>query len=121
MPDQRLRNMSTVTATVDSPQAAHAIDLVNKGLVLAWLWWSLARLTIFPLVGLLVSIKFHYPDFLGETAWLTFGRLRPVHVNGVIFGAFSTTVLAAQGVIAALLIWGFYYLVTYWSTPIIPA
>ena len=24
-------------------------------------------------------------------------------------------------VVAALLIWGFFYLVTYWSTPIIPA
>lgn len=24
-------------------------------------------------------------------------------------------------IVAALLIWGFFYLVTYWSTPIIPA
>jgi cytochrome c oxidase cbb3-type subunit 1 len=68
-------------------------ELVNKDLVRAWLWWALAWLTIFPLVGLLVSIKFHNPDFLGEAPWLTFGRLRPVHVNGVIFGAFSTPVL----------------------------
>ncbi|HMD54587.1 MAG TPA: cbb3-type cytochrome c oxidase subunit I, partial [Phycisphaerae bacterium] len=68
-------------------------DLVNLRLVRAWLWWALVWLTIFPLVGLLVSIKFHNPDFLGETSWLTFGRLRPVHVNGVIFGAFSTPVL----------------------------
>ena len=68
-------------------------DLVNKDLVRAWLWWALVWLTIFPLVGLLVSIKFHNPDFLGQTSWLTFGRLRPVHVNGVIFGAFSTPVL----------------------------
>ena len=32
---------------------------------------------------------FNYPDYLGATS-STFGRLRPVHVNGVIFGAFST-------------------------------
>ena len=67
-----------------------AEELVNKCLVRAWLWWSLVWLTVFPLVGLLVSIKFHNPGFLGDTSWLTFGRLRPVHVNGVIFGAFST-------------------------------
>jgi cytochrome c oxidase cbb3-type subunit I len=41
-------------------------------------------------VGALVSLKFTDPGFLGDTAWLTFGRLRPVHVNGVIWGAFST-------------------------------
>jgi cytochrome c oxidase cbb3-type subunit 1 len=73
--------------------AGRGDDLVNRVLVRAWLWWSIVWLTVFPLVGLLVSIKFDFPDFLGGIAWLTFGRLRPVHVNGVIFGAFSTPVL----------------------------
>lgn len=68
-------------------------ELVDKELIKSWLYWSLAWLTIFPLVGLLVSIKFHNPDFLGAEPWFTFGRLRPVHVNGVIFGAFSTPFL----------------------------
>jgi len=67
--------------------------LVNRPLVRAWLWWALVWLTVFPIVGVLVSIKFHNPEFLGSTSWLTFGRMRPVHVNGVIFGAFSTTFL----------------------------
>ncbi len=129
MPDQRLRNMD---------------DLVNRVLVRAWLWWAIVWLTVFPLVGLLVSIKFPYPDFLGETSWLTFGRLRPVHVNGVIFGAFSTPVLGLlyylhpvyvyesagiterEGrvplwlVVVSLMIWGPYYLFTYWNAPISP-
>ncbi len=81
-----------MTATEYLPQDQPA-DLINKDLVRAWLWWSMAWLTIFPLVGLLVSLKFDFPDFLGQTSWLTFGRLRPVHVNGVIFGAFSTPAL----------------------------
>jgi cbb3-type cytochrome c oxidase subunit I len=68
-------------------------QLVNIRLVRTWLYWSLAWLTVFPLVGLLVSIKFHNPGFLGTESWFTFGRLRPVHVNGVIFGAFSTPFL----------------------------
>ena len=33
---------------------------------------------------------FNYPDYLGHSLELTFGPLRPVHVNGVIMGAFST-------------------------------
>jgi cytochrome c oxidase cbb3-type subunit 1 len=65
-------------------------ELVNRSLVKHWAIWGLVWLTVFPLVGLLVSIKFHNPDFLGGMSWLTFGRLRPVHVNGVIFGSFST-------------------------------
>jgi cytochrome c oxidase cbb3-type subunit 1 len=85
-------NIRDETAT-EVRQNVEGDALVNVGLVRDWLWWSIVWLTIFPLVGLLVSIKFHYPDFLGETSWLTFGRLRPVHVNGVIFGAFSTPVI----------------------------
>ncbi len=69
-------------------------ELINKPLIKAWMWWALVWLTVFPLVGLLVSIKFHEPDFLGGVPWLTFGRMRPVHVNGVIFGAFSTSFFA---------------------------
>ena len=94
MSNQRLHTMNgSDTSGVEVAPLGDSTDLVNQALVRVWLWWSIVWLTIFPLVGLLVSIKFHYPDFLGETSWLTFGRLRPVHVNGVIFGAFSTPVL----------------------------
>lgn len=51
-------------------------QLVDTRLIKTWLYWSLAWLTIFPLVGLLVSIKFHNPEFLGTEPWFTFGRLR---------------------------------------------
>jgi len=68
-------------------------ELVNRPLVKAWLWWSLIWLTFFPIVGVVVSIKFHNPGFLDGISWLTFGRLRPIHVNGVIFGSFSTVFL----------------------------
>lgn len=64
--------------------------LVNQKLVRAWLIWALVWLMMFPLVGVVVSLKMHQPEFLDAWSWLTFGRLRPVHVNGVIFGAFST-------------------------------
>jgi cytochrome c oxidase cbb3-type subunit I len=38
------------------------------------------------LVGLLVATKFVLPEFMGNVPQLTFGRLRPLHVNGVLFG-----------------------------------
>ncbi len=47
-------------------------------------------LIVTPSIGVALSGLFNYPDYLGPTLGLTFGRLRPVHVNGVIFGAFST-------------------------------
>lgn len=56
----------------------------------AWLGWGLLWIILFPSLGAFISIKFHHPGFFGEWAWFTFGRVRPIHVNGVVFGAFST-------------------------------
>ncbi len=67
--------------------------LIDKDLIRRWLAWGFVWLMIFPTVGVIVSTKFTYPEFLGNTPWLTFGRLRPIHVNGVIWGAFSTLFL----------------------------
>jgi cytochrome c oxidase cbb3-type subunit 1 len=65
-------------------------ELIDADLIRAWLASGLVWLLVFPTIGALVSTKFNYPEFLGDTPWLTFGRLRPMHVNGVIWGAFST-------------------------------
>ncbi|HNP29300.1 MAG TPA: cbb3-type cytochrome c oxidase subunit I [Nitrospirales bacterium] len=71
----------------------HQDSLVNRSLVKAWCIWAFVWFALFPLVGVTVAIKFHNPEFLSNISWLSFGRVRPVHVNGVIFGAFSTTFL----------------------------
>jgi cytochrome c oxidase cbb3-type subunit I len=47
-------------------------------------------LLLTPSLGVTISTMFNYPGFLGTALELGFGRLRPMHVNGVIFGAFST-------------------------------
>jgi cbb3-type cytochrome c oxidase subunit I len=52
-------------------------------------WFIVSSIVFFVitlLVGLLVSLKFLWPEFMGTAPWLTFGRLRPLHVNGVLFG-----------------------------------
>lgn len=37
------------------------------------------------LVGLLLAFQFVFPSLNFETPWLTFGRIRPLHTNAVIF------------------------------------
>jgi cytochrome c oxidase cbb3-type subunit I len=65
-------------------------QLVDWRVVRTWLYWGMFWLIITPSVGVTISGLFNYPDYLGtNNLGLTFGRLRPVHVNGVIFGAFS--------------------------------
>jgi len=65
-------------------------DLVDRSLIIKWLLSGLFWLMFAPSVGMAISTMFNYPEYLGDSAYLTFGRLRPMHVNGVIFGAFST-------------------------------
>ena len=59
-------------------------------LIRQWLLWGLFWVMFAPSIGIAISTMFTYPDYLGQSPYLTFGRLRPMHVNGVIFGAFST-------------------------------
>jgi cytochrome c oxidase cbb3-type subunit 1 len=41
------------------------------------------------LAGLVVSLKFSLPEWLGSSAPVTFGRLRPAHLNTVTYGWIS--------------------------------
>ena len=51
------------------------------------------------LFGILASVKFNLPDWLGSNAELTFGRVRPAHLNDVAYGWIS---LAGAGMIVWL-------------------
>lgn len=64
--------------------------LVDKALVQKWLYCGMVWLMLTPSFGALASTMFNFPDYMGTSEYLTFGRIRPMHVNGVIFGAFST-------------------------------
>src|SRR6266576_5469303 len=65
-------------------------SLIDRELILKWLYSGLFWLVVTPSIGVTISSLFNYPDYLGTSQYLTFGRLRPLHVNGVIWGAFST-------------------------------
>jgi cytochrome c oxidase cbb3-type subunit I len=64
-------------------------DLVNRGIVRSWLLWGFFWAIFAPVIGIILSLTFNYPTFL-STEYSHFGRLRPLHVNGVIFGVFSS-------------------------------
>ncbi len=77
-------------ATAYAPSHEVADQVVDRPVVIAWLLAGFLWLLVFPTMGVLISTKIVYPEFLGGVSWLTYGRMRPFHVNGVIWGAFSS-------------------------------
>ena len=51
-------------------------------------------------VGVLLAYKFGAPDF-GRGAWLTFGRLRPIHTNATFYGWASIALVGMAYYVAA--------------------
>lgn len=63
-----------------------AIDASCQVPVLLFLGSAVFWLLAGSLLALLVSIKMHTPGFLTQWEWLTFGRVRPVHLSMTIYG-----------------------------------
>jgi len=52
-------------------------------------WFLISSVTYFFIVGIValtIAAKFVWPELLGTVSILTYGRLRPLHVNGMLFG-----------------------------------
>ncbi|MCX6593455.1 MAG: cbb3-type cytochrome c oxidase subunit I [Acidobacteria bacterium] len=52
-------------------------------------WFLVSSVTYFFIVGivaLVIAAKFVWPDLMGTVPALSYGRLRPLHVNGMLFG-----------------------------------
>ena len=47
---------------------------------------AVAWLLVASAAGLTASIKLHEPDWLVQQAWLSFGRIRTIHLNAVAYG-----------------------------------
>jgi len=69
-----------------SAERRNFTDLDSKSVIIpyfvAGIFWLLAGSAL----AILASFKLHWPDFLGETPWLTFGRVRPLHLNTMVYG-----------------------------------
>lgn len=62
------------------------IDASCRGPVLVFFASSLFWLMLGSVLALTASIKLHTPGFLTDVSWLTFGRVRPAHLNTVAYG-----------------------------------
>lgn len=99
----RLQRALGVTPRRPDPQemAARAVaDLSTRVPVMAFLGSAAFWLVLGSVFGLVVSLKFHFPDWLTEQGPLTFGRLRPLHLDTVAYGWLS---MAGVGVALWLL------------------
>jgi cytochrome c oxidase cbb3-type subunit I len=77
-------------AAAYAPTYELADEVVDRPLVITWFLAGFVWLLVFPTLGVIASTKIVYPEFLGDISWLTYGRIRPVHVNGVVWAAFSS-------------------------------
>lgn len=78
---------------VANPIERAAIDRSTSLAVLIFLGSAIFWLLIGSLLGLTAALKMNYPSFLDEFAWLTFGRIRPAHLNVVAYGWASTAAI----------------------------
>ena len=72
--------------STEEQRARIAADTSSRQPVLWFLLSSIVWLLIGSLAGMLTSLKMHYPDLLTDSAMLTFGRVRPFHLNAVAYG-----------------------------------
>jgi len=63
-----------------------AVDRSCQYPVVLFLGSAVVWLLVGTLLALAASIKMHSPSFLADWDWLTFGRIRPAHLNAVIYG-----------------------------------
>src|ERR1041384_6089297 len=52
-------------------------------------WFLVSAISYFFIVGIIaltIAAKFVWPEMLGTVPYLSYGRLRPLHVNGMLFG-----------------------------------
>lgn len=66
-------------------------DAIVRKFVLATLLWGVVGM----LVGVIIAAQLAYWPLNGGISWLTFGRLRPLHTNAVIFAFAGNAIFAA--------------------------
>src|ERR1700745_2220390 len=78
----------------DNTQNMAALPAGEYGRGRAHVFASFPGVVISALLGILVATKFTFPEFLGCHAWLTWGRLRYNHTQGIFFGWLGNAFLA---------------------------
>jgi cytochrome c oxidase cbb3-type subunit I/II len=75
--------------TVQTEQFSYDDAIVRKFTLMTFIWGVVGML-----VGVIVALQLAAPVFNFELAWISFGRLRPLHTNAVIFAFAGNAVFA---------------------------
>ncbi len=63
---------------------------IVKNFLYATIFWGIIGMT----VGLMLAFLFIFPSYMEGISWLSFGRLRPLHTNAVIFAFVGNAIFA---------------------------
>ena len=63
---------------------------IVRNFIYATIIWGVVGMT----VGLMVAFMFMFPNYTDGISWLSFGRLRPLHTNAVIFAFVGNAIFA---------------------------
>ena len=80
------RETSSLAASSEPRPSLAELDASCRGPLLTLFLAAVIWLVVGLFLGLLASIKLHGPGFLGDTAWLTLGRIRPAGINAILYG-----------------------------------
>src|SRR5437763_92434 len=79
---------ATLTAEAPAPLTGRAramgVSAFPDAAAKLWILSSIVWLTVVDLFGLVLATEFVTPEALSHYSWLSFSRVRPSHVNGVI-------------------------------------
>ncbi|MCU0869125.1 MAG: cytochrome-c oxidase, cbb3-type subunit I [Burkholderiales bacterium] len=67
-------------------------DGAVRGFTIAAVVWGVVGM----LVGVIIAAQLAWPELLGGIPWLSYGRLRPLHTNAVIFAFGGCTLFASS-------------------------
>lgn len=83
-----MQNESTIAAAeIPVSESAKRTEMIHEDTTAKlFLLSSVTYFFIVGIIALLIAAKFVMPSFLGTIPQLTYGRLRPLHVNGMLFG-----------------------------------
>lgn len=80
------RGQAAAAASDEQLAQRAAADASTATVVFFFLCSAFVWLLVASAAGLTASLKLHLPDWLAQQAWLSFGRIRTLHLNAVAYG-----------------------------------
>jgi len=76
----------------EAAATGHYNDKIVHWFTVATVFWGIVGMA----VGVLIAAQLYWPALNFDTPWLSYGRLRPLHTNGVIFAFGATSLIATS-------------------------